>query len=57
MRILSSIIVLFGMISGLLFLEQRFFVWLALGVLGLAGVWSWGKPLSAYLSKRDRKEK
>jgi hypothetical protein len=56
-RILSSIVVLNGMISGMLFLEQRFFVWFALGIIGLAGVWSWGKPFSAYLPKRDGKEK
>ncbi|MFB1098678.1 hypothetical protein [Terribacillus sp. JSM ZJ617] len=56
MRIFWSFDVLFGMVSGILFREENPFVWLLIGSLGFAGVWSWGRPLSSYLSNRDGKD-
>jgi hypothetical protein len=48
MRIFWSFVVLFGMLSGMLFREENPIVWLLIGLFGLAGVWSWGRALSSY---------
>ncbi|WP_366249687.1 hypothetical protein [Terribacillus aidingensis] len=55
MKIIGSFVVIFGMVSGMLFREENPIVWLLIGVLGLAGVSSWGRPLSSY-SNRDGKD-
>ncbi|MFP7493957.1 hypothetical protein SFC66_09245 [Terribacillus saccharophilus] len=53
MRIFWTYVVLLGMISGMLFYEDSFIKSVIIGLAGLAGVWSWGRPLKDYLHKRE----